>query len=108
MRVLCNNEKCEHWKACEPQKLMYGHRGEGLSTYSGECTRQQDDGQQVMGLLVKEIVQGGVKMVIPECQCFSKLGISGHMNFSRLLNPNGTPQGGQIPDPIPGDTAYHT
>jgi hypothetical protein len=101
MRVLCNDTKCVHWKACEHQKIIYGHGGESLSTYIGECARKQDDGQEVIGILPKDIVNYDVKLHIPECQCFGVMGVTGHMDFSKL------PQGGQIPDPIAGDSAFH-
>lgn len=114
MRVLCNNEKCVHWKACAPQHIVYGRSQESLTEYQGECARKQEDaaGEEVIGILTKTIIQGHgtseVRMVVPECQCFSVMGVSGHMNFSRMLNSDGTPMGGNIPDPIPGDTVFHS
>lgn len=110
MRVLCNNERCVHWKACNPQHIIYGRSQESLTEYKGECARKQEDasGEEVIGVLAKVVVQNDVKTIVPECQCFSVIGISGHMNFSRILQPDGSPIGGNIPDPIPGDSAYHT
>lgn len=32
------------------------------------------------------------------CRCFSNEGISGHIDFSRLLKPDGTPKGGSVTD----------
>ena len=81
---------------------MYGRNHEGMTEFTGECDRKQDDGEEVIGILPKEIITLDVKLHIPECVAFSNTGISGHMDFSKM------PQGGNIPDPIPGDSAFHT
>jgi len=110
MRVLCNNEKCVNWKECKPQHIIYGRSQESLTEYTGECTRKQEDanGEEIIGVLTKTVVQHDVKTVVPECQCFSVIGFSGHLNFSKMLQSDGTPHGGNIPDSIPGDSCYHT
>ena len=108
MRVLCNDKKCFWWKSCNPQKLMYGRYQEGMTEFTGECGRKQDNGEEVIGILPKEIITLDVKLHVPECVAFSNTGISGHLNFSKMLNSDGTPLGGNIPDPISGDSAFHT
>ena len=100
MRVLCNDKKCFWWKSCNPQKLIYGRGQEGMTEFSGECGRKQDNGEEIIGILPKEIITLDVKLHAPECVAFSNLGISGHMDFSKF------PQGGSIPEPIPGDARY--
>lgn len=48
------------------------------------------------------------KYHIVKCSCYSKKIIGGHIDFAKMLKGDGTPYGGNIPDPISGDTAYHT
>lgn len=108
MRVLCNDEKCMWWKKCKPQKLVYGRGQEGLTEYNGECDRKEDGGEEITAILPKNVVSHDVLIHMPVCQGFSNIKISGHMNFSSMLQSDGTPYGGNIPDPIPGDSCYHT
>ena len=95
--ILCNCDDCFFWKELTaPRRLKYGRYKESLSEYTGKCGRPGG-----IGIMSKTIETHDVVHKIHECYGFTNRKVSGHTDFSAY------PQGGNIPDPIPGDTAYH-
>lgn len=62
--------------------------------YIGVC------GRPALGLSKVEFEQGNRHEVVAKCDYRSDKGIKGHMDFSRLLQPDGSPYGGTISEPV--------
>lgn len=102
--VWCQDAKCI-WNVPSPQKkIVKKHKdyqpfsGEG---YRGICSRPE------LALDPQTIKTLERKYVLATCSVRSDRGISGHMDFAKLLQGNGTPYGGNIPDPVDAGTAFH-
>ena len=61
---------------------------ECLHNSNADCKRDE--------ILIDKTIVDGEEVWI--CRCFSNEGISGHIDFSRLLKPDGTPKGGSVTD----------
>tara|TARA_R110000824_G_scaffold264523_1_gene453358 strand:- start:4831 stop:5394 length:564 start_codon:yes stop_codon:yes gene_type:complete len=67
------------------------------AVFQGICTRPDQ-----IALKFKEIRNGnGIKMKVPYCFTSASNGKTGHMDFSKLLQSDGTPYGGNIDSQSP-------
>tara|TARA_Y100000310_G_scaffold345435_1_gene464992 strand:- start:4335 stop:4835 length:501 start_codon:yes stop_codon:yes gene_type:complete len=67
--------------------------------WDGICTKDE------IAITYNEITINGGKMKVPSC--FSAVtGVSGHIDFTRFLNSDGTPQGGNIDSQHVSDAGY--
>ena len=58
--------------------------------YKGICGRRE------VGVKPETLMTGNVKRKIVECKFYSDRSLSGHIDFAKLLQPDGTPYGGNI------------
>tara|TARA_R110002020_G_scaffold153136_4_gene332308 strand:+ start:3221 stop:3703 length:483 start_codon:yes stop_codon:yes gene_type:complete len=66
----------------------------------GLCGRPDE-----IAIRFKTIVSGSQKYKVPACFC-SNTKITGHIDFSKLLQPDGSPWGGNIDSGHPSDAGY--
>jgi len=66
----------------------------------GLCGRPDE-----IGIRFKTIVSGSQKYKVPACFTCNT-GVSGHVDFSKFLQPDGTPWGGNIDSQHPSDIGY--
>ena len=66
----------------------------------GLCGRPDE-----IGIRFKTIVSGSQKYKVPACFTCNT-GVSGHVDFSKFLQPDGTPWGGNIDSQHPSDAGY--
>ena len=64
-------------------------------------------GRPEVGIRYKNVFSRDGKYKVIQCHLFSDRGLSGHMDFASLLQSDGTPYGGNIPDPVTPDAAFH-
>lgn len=97
--VYCNYKDCfwnthiEGLKRTKASILMnrnYVPFGESESGFSAVCARPE------IAIQVNSYVRGTQKHSVPTCFTVAKNGKTGHMDFARLLQPDGTPYGGSL------------
>ena len=92
------NKPISQTKVVKRNKDYVGFEGGG---YTGICSRPEIAlDPQVIDTLQR-------KYRLATCSVRSDRSISGHMDFAKLLQSDGTPYGGNIPDPVDPGTAFH-
>ena len=105
--VYCNDDKCL-FNVGIPYKYEVNrgknHKPFADDYFHGVCGRVD------IGLRLKEQKANGIDEKVTHrntiCTVRSDKGYKGHMDFSKLLQSNGTPYGGIIPGPVDPSTAY--
>jgi len=105
--VWCDYTKCMWNVPVSPGVHIKHHKdwkpiGDGnVDRFPGVCGRVE------IGLRYAEIhsIHGKTKAI--SCKFWSDTKIGGHTDFSRLLQSDGTPYGGTIPEPATPDAAFH-
>jgi len=105
--VYCNDDKCL-FNVSLPYEYFVNrglnHKPFKDDSFHGVCGRAD------IGLRLKEInvteTGSKVKHSNTICTVRSDKGYKGHMDFSKLLQSDGTPYGGIIPGPVDPGTAY--
>ena len=106
--VYCNDDKCLF--NIELPYEYYVNRGKNHKPFKddafhGVCGRVD------IGIRLKTIGAKGIEDKVTHrnaiCTVRSDKGYKGHMDFTKLLQSDGTAYGGIIPGPVAPDTAYH-
>ena len=96
--VFCKDDRCAWNMGIKEEVFIKHHKDDHpfpADSYRGVCSRPE------LGLNAEVIQSGNRKRVLATCGFRSDKTLSGHLDFSRF------PKGGNIPDPVSGDTAYH-
>lgn len=102
--VFCRDSRCAWNQAISQKKFVKHHRDHipfKHDAYTGVCGRPE------LALDPQTIQTIDRKYVLATCSVRSDKGVRGHLDFARLLQPNKTPYGGNIPDPVEPGAAYH-
>ena len=101
--VYCNDDRCL-FNVSLPFEYFVNrgrnHKPFKDDSFHGVCGRID------IGLRMKEINEQHVKHKNVICTVRSDKEYKGHMDFSKLLQSDGTPYGGIIPGPVDPSTAY--
>ena len=106
--VYCNDDKCLFNVALPYEYFVNrgkNHKPFKDDSFHGVCGRVD------IGLRFKTSGGRGIEDKVTDrnaiCTVRSDKGYKGHMDFSKLLQSDGTPYGGVIPDPVTPDAAFH-
>lgn len=100
----CDAYKCLHNISVKEGKHIPHHKGwvpigDG-DKWKGICGRPE------IGLKFRTTFTRDGKHRIVECKFRSDKGISGHKDFTKFMDGEGRPYGGNIPDPVAPDSAF--
>ena len=102
--IYCDDSQCLWNLPIKTSKQILPHKGYrpigNDYQYNGICARGD------VGLSYREMQSRDGNYKVTRCQVRSDRGISGHMDFAKLLQSDGTAQGGVIPDPVDPGTAF--
>lgn len=103
--VYCEDYRCLWNVPVSPGRFVKHHQNwkpiGDAGKYRGICGRPE------LGLMKENDIEHlGKKIKVTRCHYRSSKKIGGHMDFSKLVNSDGNPYGGNIPDPVSPHAAF--
>lgn len=102
--LYCDDYKCLHNIPITAKKIIKHHKDDKpfeADAYRGVCGRPE------LGFRNRIVYSMHGKYTVTRCDYRSDKSLSDHMDFSKLLQPDGTPYGGNIPDAVDPGAAFH-